>query len=165
MFDKINNLIPAKQSDFDYFYRLYMHPQVNRYLLYDPMQPSAFKPIYEKLIAQSVLFRFVENEVAVGMCKLILQEFRNSHIIYLGGVAIDPQHGGKGAGFRMMQAVQQFAIKHHRKRIELSVATENIAAIRLYKKAGFEEEGILRKFSWLQATDEYLDEMIMAWMP
>lgn len=160
-----NNLIPAQHSDFDFFYTLYMHPEVNRYLLYDLMPTKAFKPIYDKLIAQRVLFRYVENEMALGMCKLIFQEHRNSHIIYLGGVAIHPQQAGKGAGYRMLQAVQQHAIEHDRKRIELSVAIENIAAIGLYKKAGFVEEGIFRKFSWLQATDEYLDEMMMAWMP
>ncbi len=158
------NLIPALYSNFDFFYDLYMHPKVNRYLLYDIMPQDEFKTIYEKLIAEQVLYRYVENEEDLGMCKLIFQKHRNSHIIYLGGVAIDPQHAGKGAGYRMMLAVQEFAKQHQRKRIELSVATENLAAIGLYKKAGFLEEGIFRKFSWLKASDEYLDEMMMAWM-
>lgn len=141
-----------------------MHPQVNRYLLYDPMERAAFQRVYEELLRQKVLYRYLENGIAVGICKLILQEHRNSHAIYLGGVAIHPLHAGNGCGSRMMERIKKFASEHYRIRIELSVATENLRAIGMYQKAGFEQEGILRKYTWFKSTGEYLDEMMMAWI-
>ena len=47
-------------------------------------------------------------------------------------------------------------------RIELSVATINEKAIRLYKKAGFEQEGVFRKFSFLRSENRFLDEAVMS---
>lgn len=157
-------LLQATEADFEFFYELYMHPEVNRYLLYDPMEPADFQPIYDALLYQGVLYRYVENGIAVGMCKLILEQHRNSHAIYLGGLAIHPHYAGKGCGSRMMEAIKNFALKNRRIRIELSAAAENLRAIRLYEKAGFEQEGLFRKYTWLQSTGEYLDEIMMAWV-
>jgi putative acetyltransferase len=47
-------------------------------------------------------------------------------------------------------------------RIELSTATINERAIRLYEKMGFEKEGILRKYTYLKSEDRFLDEVLMA---
>lgn len=159
-----SKLQPATVGSFEFFYELYMHPQVNRYLLYDLMEPAAFQKVYDNLMQEKVLYQYIENGIAVGMCKLILEQHRMSHKIYLGGLAIHPQHAGKGCGSRMMDAVKHFALQHHKIRIELSVATENLRAVRMYEKAGFQKEGVMRKYTWLQPTGEYLDEMMMAWV-
>ena len=49
-------------------------------------------------------------------------------------------------------------------RIELSVASINEKAIRLYEKAGFEKEGILKKFTYLESEKKFLDEVMMAYL-
>jgi len=59
------------------------------------------------------------------------------------------------------------AIKDHcrqikKTRIELTVDVDNIAAIGLYKKAGFETEGTLRQSYKLSRTNQYYDEYLMA---
>jgi len=49
-------------------------------------------------------------------------------------------------------------------RVELSVATSNEKAIRLYEKAGFEKEGLLKKYTFLKSEQKFLDEVLMAWL-
>jgi putative acetyltransferase len=160
----ISSLIPAVKNDLDFFYRLYMHPQVNRYLLYDMMTIDAFEPVYFDLLYQGVLYRYLEDNINTGMCKLVLQKYRNSHTVYLGGVAIDPVMTGRGSGLGMMNTIIQWAAEKNKTRIELSVAAENIRAVNMYKKAGFKEEGLLRKYTWLESTQEYLDEIMMSFI-
>jgi putative acetyltransferase len=100
----------------------------------------------------------------VGMSKLVPMQHRNSHIVYLGGVAIDPAAGGKGYGAIMLQQVIDYAVKMGSLRIELSVATNNKRAIGLYQKLGFVQEGLFKKFSYLKSENIYLDEIFMAWI-
>jgi putative acetyltransferase len=49
-------------------------------------------------------------------------------------------------------------------RIELSASVENQKAQELYLKAGFEREGILRKYSHLQTENRYMDEVLMSFL-
>lgn len=151
-------------SDFDFFYGLYMHQQVNPYLLYEMMDETAFRPIFEALIHQSVLYVFEVDGKPVGMSKLVPMQHRNSHIVYLGGVAIHPSAAGKGYGAKMLQEVIDYAVTQGFLRIELSVATINKRAIGLYEKLGFVQEGLFKKFSYLKSENIYLDEIFMAWI-
>lgn len=154
----------ATHEDFDFIYGLYMHPQVNPYLLYESMDAAAFRPVFDDLVERHVKYVFEADAVPVGMCKLVPMQHRNAHILYLGGVAIDPVFAGKGYGLNLMQEVIADATHHGFLRIELSVATENDKAIRLYEKAGFVREGVLRKFTWLRSENRFLDEMVMAYL-
>lgn len=156
------NLRPATAADFDFIYGLYMHPAINTWLLYEQMQAETFRPIFEELLQQQVLYVLDADAKPAAMCKLVPQKYRNSHIVYLGGVAVHPQYSGRGLGGRLMNAVVAFAEERGFKRIELSVATHNEKAIQLYRNAGFEKEGVLRKFTYLASKNEYWDEMMMA---
>lgn len=155
-------LTPASASDFNFFYSLYMHPQVNPYLLYEIMEEQSFEPIFYDLLQQNVLYKYVADDVPVGMCKLLRLQHRNSHIIYVGGLAIDHAHAGKNYGFKMLQDVIAYAKAQNVLRIELSVSVENERAINLYKKAGFNQEGILRKYTYLKKENQYIDELLMS---
>jgi protein-tyrosine-phosphatase len=96
------------------------------------------------------------------MCKLILQEHRDNHKIYIGGFAIDTKHGGKNYGFKMLHQIIAFAKEHHRSRIELTVSTQNEKAIALYKKCGFEIEGRLKNFTHFTNENRFADEYMMS---
>ncbi|HET9432822.1 MAG TPA: GNAT family protein, partial [Chitinophagaceae bacterium] len=78
--------------------------------------------------------------------------------------AIHPSSSGKGMGTQMMNEIKDFAIVKGIRRIELSTAVINEKAIRLYEKAGFQKEGILRKYTYLQKENQYLDEVMMSWL-
>ena len=45
--------------------------------------------------------------------------------------------------------------------MELTVATSNEKAIRLYEHHGFEKEGVLKNYSYLKEEGIYLDEWVM----
>lgn len=151
-------------QDFDFIYELYMHPQVNRYLLYEPMPPEEFKEIFADLLHKEIVYVFEDNGAAAGMFKLIPLTYRTSHIAYLGGLAIHPSFAGKGLGAAMMKAIIKYAKEKGFLRIELSVLITNEKAIRLYEKAGFEKEGVLRKYSHLQKENQFVDEVMMSWI-
>lgn len=154
----------ATATDFNYLYNLYMHPQVNPFLLYEMMDAASFKPIFDELLSKEVKYIFETEGKAVGMFKLVPLLHRNSHIAYLGGVAIDPAFTGKGYGLAMLNEVIEYVKGKGFLRVELSVATGNEKAIRLYEKVGFKKEGIFKKFSYLESENSYVDEVFMAWL-
>jgi L-phenylalanine/L-methionine N-acetyltransferase len=154
----------ATQADFHFFYRLYMHQHVNPFLLYEIMDAESFLPIFNELESKGQLYIFEDKEQAVGMFKLVPQHHRNSHIVYLGGLAIDPDHSGKGFGSMMMEEIKLLAKQNGFLRIELTVATGNEKAIELYKKAGFIHEGVLKNFTFLKSKNQFIDEAVMAFL-
>jgi len=155
----------AIQNDLQFVFDLYMHPQINPYLLYENMNLEEFKPIFEKLLVSEIKYIFTdENGIPVGMFKLFPWTYRASHIAYLGGLAIHPAFVGKGFGRKMMQEIIALATQQGYKRIELSVATENLKAIELYKKMGFEIEGIMKKYTYLKQEGRFLDELLMSYI-
>jgi putative acetyltransferase len=154
----------ATTLDLDCIYRLYMHPEINPYLLYEPMDKQAFAPIFHQLLDDGVLHIYEEADATIGMFKLIPLKHRTSHIAYLGGVAIDPQFAGKGYAQKMFKEIIELGKNKQLMRIELSVSVENTRAIALYKKCGFQAEGVLRKYTYLKNEDRYIDELLMSYL-
>jgi L-phenylalanine/L-methionine N-acetyltransferase len=154
---------PATHDDLSYIYELYMHPDINPYLLYEPMTLATFRPIFDTLIGQQQKYIFEESGQSIGMCKLVPFLHRTSHIVYLGGVAIHPDFAGRGFGKKMMVEILEFAQKRGFRRVELSTATTNTKAQQLYEKIGFEREGVYQKYTYLASQDRYLDEVVMSY--
>ena len=157
-------LTKATKKDFLFVYQLYMHPAINPFLLYEPMDEKTFVPIFIQLIKDGVLYIFNDKNKQVGMCKLVPLTHRSAHCVYCGSVAIHPIYMGKGLGKKMMKAVKAYAAKQHFIRIELSVAIHNNAAIAVYESAGFKKVGVLNKYGYLKAENKYVDEWLMQCM-
>jgi L-phenylalanine/L-methionine N-acetyltransferase len=151
-------------QDFDFIYNLYMHPITNPFLLYEEMAKEQFKPIFNELLSQNIIYIFSENEQNIGMFKLLPLQHRTSHIIYLGGVAIHPDYTGQGFGSKMMSEIIELGKLKGIKRLELSTATFNTKAIKLYEKHGFIFEGIMRNYTFLKSENRYIDEQKMAYL-
>ena len=154
----------AGLHDFNFIYGLYMHPKVNPYLLYELTSEEDFKPIYNNLIQLNVKYIYAVNMQKIGMFKLIPFTDRSSHVVYLGGLAIDPKFSGKGEGAKMIKEIIVFAAEKGFLRIELSVAVTNEKAIQLYAKSGFQQEGILKKYTHLKNENRFIDEIIMSFI-
>ena len=155
----------ATLQDFNFFYELYMHPAINPYLLYEPMDEAAFNPIFTELAQKELVFiYFNEERLPVGMFKLVPHTYRSAHIVYLGGVAVHPRWAGKGYGFLMMKSIIDYAREIGFLRIELSVAIQNLKAMSLYEKVGFEKEGTLKKYTYLKEKNIFIDEILMAYI-
>jgi L-phenylalanine/L-methionine N-acetyltransferase len=154
----------AIPSDFSFVYEMYMHPIINPHLLYEMMREEDFIPIYDKLIANGIMYIFHDEQNRIGMFKLIPNVYRAAHIVYLGSVAVHPNFASKGYGIKMMQEIIEFSKTNQYKRIELSAGVKNEKAIALYKKVGFDEEGVLKKYTYLKSEDRYIDEMMMGYI-
>jgi L-phenylalanine/L-methionine N-acetyltransferase len=151
-------------KDFNFIYSLYFHPEINPYLLYEMMDSESFKPIFKDLLKKEIIFIFENEGKPVGMFKLFAHTYRTSHIAYLGGVAIHPDYAGKGFGTLMLKEILTFGQERGFLRIELSTATINDKAIRLYEKVGFQKEGVLRNYTFLKSENRFLDEVMMAFL-
>jgi ribosomal protein S18 acetylase RimI-like enzyme len=125
------------------------------------MGPDEFRPVYHELIARNSLYIYNEDGKDVGMFKLQPMKYRNSHIIYLGGVAVDAGSRQQGVGGRMMVEIMEKIRAMGYTRVELTVGTENVRAIRMYERAGFENEGRLKNYSFLKSENRYIDEYVM----
>jgi L-phenylalanine/L-methionine N-acetyltransferase len=154
----------ATQNDLPFVHSLYMHPAINPHLLYENMDVQQFKPVYDDLLNDGVKYIFEENDTPVGMFKLIHLKHRCSHTAYIGGLAIHPAFAGKGLGLKMMQEIIDLGKENNLLRLELSVGSENFTAQSLYKKAGFVEEGVLRKYTHLVSEGKFLDEIMMSYL-
>ena len=152
----------ASPQDFESIYDLYMEESANPYLTYDPMGKQDFKAIYKKLLKTETVF-IVENEgTIIATYRLIPKADRQAHTVYLGGFTIKKGFQGKGFGTKILEHIKAYASEQHKIRIELTVDIINAAAIALYKKAGFIEEGQIRKSYRRSDTNDYYDEYLMA---
>ena len=154
----------ATPEDFDFTFNLYMHPDVNPFLLYERMDKASFTPIFQDLTANNLLYIYTASHELTGMFKFIHQKHRNAHVAYLGGLAIHPSFFGKGYGFTMMQEIIELGTSKKLHRIELSTAVTNVKAITLYEKSGFEKEGTLRKYTYLKSENKFVDEVMMSYL-
>lgn len=66
---------------------------------------------------------------------------RNRHSVYIV-VGILQAFTGQGIGTQLFIAMEEWARQHHVHRLELTVMTHNQAGLALYKKRGFEIEGV-----------------------
>ncbi|RYE30380.1 MAG: GNAT family N-acetyltransferase, partial [Sphingobacteriales bacterium] len=78
----------ALQQDLEFVYELYMHPAVNPYLLYEPMDLKEFMPIYNELLEKDLKYIYITDATPAGMVKIIPNIYRAAHVAYIGGLAI-----------------------------------------------------------------------------
>ena len=77
------------------------------------------------------------------------------------GMSVKDEFHGRGVGSALMAAIVDIADNWlNYRRLELTVYTDNAAALALYRKFGFETEGTLRDFSYRDG--EYVDAYTMA---
>ncbi len=165
--DKLNesmilwyNLSSAK--DFDAVYDLYMDEVSNPFLTYDLMERSSFKTIYNELLTSGTLYVVILNNQVAGSYRLIRKTHRQVDTVYLGGFVIKDSFKGKGLGTKILLHIKNESLLNGIKRIELTVDLQNEAAINLYKKVGYEIEGIVRMSYKLSPSNKYFDEYLMS---
>ncbi|MEB0048271.1 MULTISPECIES: GNAT family N-acetyltransferase [unclassified Pseudomonas] len=128
---------------------LYNDPAITRQVLQMPFQSTdvwrkRLMPENERVVQLVALHR----GIVIG--NIGLEQFsriRRSHAGNLGmGVAGEWQ--GKGVGSKLLETVLEIADNWmNLQRVELSVYSDNEAAISLYRKFGFEPEGLFRDYA------------------
>ena len=165
--DKLNESMLLKYDlasgkDFEAIYDLYMDKVSNPFLTYDVMERSSFKPIYEELLSTGTLYIVnFDNEIA-GSYRLIRKTHRQADTAYIGGFVVKDSFKGKGLGTKILLHIKNESLINGIKRLELTVDLRNESAINLYKKVGFEIEGIVRMSYKIIPSNKYFDEYLMS---
>jgi RimJ/RimL family protein N-acetyltransferase len=76
------------------------------------------------------------------------------------GMGLLPEYRGKGLGRRLMQAALAAAHDEGFVRVELTAHADNLRAIALYEKLGFQREGVTRDSVCIDGR--FVDSLIMA---
>ncbi|MDA1257732.1 MAG: GNAT family N-acetyltransferase [Chloroflexi bacterium] len=87
----------------------------------------------------------VEGDKVVGWCDTKRETGDGFTYLARIGMGLLPEYLAMGIGRRMLDDALSWAWDSGAERVELSVFTDNEAAIRLYRAVGFVEEGIRRK--------------------
>jgi RimJ/RimL family protein N-acetyltransferase len=83
---------------------------------------------------------------------------RNRSCAYIV-IGILQAFAGQGLGTQFFQALDEWALRQHLHRLELTVMCHNAQAVHLYKKMGFQIEGIKQDSLWVNGA--YVDEFYM----
>ncbi|MCT2197555.1 GNAT family N-acetyltransferase [Paenibacillus sp. p3-SID1389] len=86
------------------------------------------------------------------------QAKRTKHVGYIV-VGITQAYSGKGIGTRLFQAAEAWRAQTELTKFELTVMIPNERAVALYKKMGFEVEGVKRNS--IRVDGNYVDEYYM----
>ena len=109
--------------------------------------------------SQTMLVAVIDGKV-IGSLGLGRLEGRRSHVGTFG-MAVHDAYAGRGAGTALMAAAVEQADRWLGiRRLELTVWTDNIRAIALYERFGFEREGLMRDYAWRDGA--YADAIAMA---
>src|ERR687894_3139541 len=153
----------AEPEDYKALHKIFSGPRVIEGTLQLPL-PSA--EMWRKRISEMPegLYSLVAcaNGEVVG--ELGLETYptlwRRRHVGQIG-MAVRDDWQGKGVGTALMEAALDLADNWlNLTRVELSVFTENAAAIALYEKFGFEVEGTHRRYAFRDGA--YVDAYSMA---
>jgi ribosomal protein S18 acetylase RimI-like enzyme len=84
----------------------------------------------------------------------------HAHVRELTGLAVAPEHGGRGVGRALVEAAVAEAGRRGARKVTLRVLGHNTLARRLYAACGFTVEGVLRGEFRLDGRD--VDDVLMA---
>ena len=114
------------------------------------IQSSISSDLYSLFVAR-------DGEAVVGVAAGFSSEgMRNKHVANVI-VGVRYSHWSQGVGRDLLRAVEKWARKNMKSKLELTVMQENTRAIGLYVSEGFEKEGAKRRSVKLKSgfRDEY----------
>ncbi|HGY0994050.1 TPA: GNAT family N-acetyltransferase [Aeromonas salmonicida subsp. pectinolytica] len=150
----------AEPTDAPALRDLYALPNAQAGTLHLPTPPLSQ---WQKRLESSDVVALVAevDGLLVGQISLHMEPNpRRKHVAGIG-MGVRDDWAGKGVGSALMAAALDLAdnwLNLHR--IELTVFVDNEAALALYRKFGFEQEGLARGYAFRQG--EYVDALYMA---
>lgn len=152
----------ADQKYFKSFYEALREVAAERVYL-EMVEPKPFSVVTEfqsgLIESNSPVYYAIDGDRVVGWCDVSIPD--NPRLKHRGslGMGIVQGYRGQGVGSRLMNAIAEHAKKIGLEKIELHVYTSNLAAIALYRRFGFEQEGVIKKYRKLD--DRYFDCLMM----
>lgn len=160
---------PIREDDAEQF--LAMQRRVDaetKFMLFEPGErPTTVEQTREMLrngLAAGTLINFVAVSEAegrivgwLGASRRLANRIRHKLYIVIG---MEQAHAGQGIGSRLFQAVEDWGRANGIHRLELTVMCHNERGVALYKKMGFEIEGVERH--GLCVDGQWVDQYYMA---
>ena len=156
-----------KAEDAEKYMKLYSKlDEETNFRLYEPG---------ERKISLNEQIAEIENMINDGNSTIIVAEDKEELVGYLGafsrsqnrvkhivtiGIAILQSHVGMGIGTMFFKEMEAWAKEHNKHRLELTVMDNNPSAYALYRKMGFEVEGV--KKDSLFVNGEYINDIYMS---
>ncbi|MHA1763261.1 MAG: GNAT family N-acetyltransferase [Promethearchaeota archaeon] len=150
----------VKKKDFHFLQESLKDMHVTQYLSIGPLfsKKSAKKLINEYLKEWNKYHQFnyiieLEKERIMKIGLISLWNISWHHGRAEIGIWLIPDYWSKGYGTKALELIKLIAF-HHLKlhRLEVHVATKNARSLKLFKKSGFVEEGVLRHYLNLRGT-------------
>lgn len=143
---------------------LMKHVEESNFMLFEPGErQTTAEQLQNRLLTlgegSHVLVAEEENKLTGYLFAMGEDIKRKQHSVYVA-MGVRQEGRGKGTGTRLFQALEEWAITMDLHRIELTVLEHNLSAIALYKKAGFEVEGLKRDSICIHGN--YVNELFMA---
>lgn len=101
-----------------------------------------------------------QQDVIVGSLEMIRGTFRKNRHTAIFGMALLPESRGRGLGEGLLRTAERWAQEAGVMKISLAVFSSNRAAIRLYERLGYQEEG--RRLRQYLIAGQWVDEIWMA---
>lgn len=152
----------AEPGDYQALHKIYSGPRAAAGTLQMPIQSieQVRKRIAEPPPGFYSLVACVEGELVGNLGLHVVDRPRRRHVGDIG-MAVRDDWQGKGVGTALMAAMIDLADNWiNLMRIELTVYTDNAAAVALYQKFGFAIEGTMRRYAF--RNGEYVDAYAMA---
>jgi len=110
---------------------------------------------YERELARPEVCFIYVLRTAEHPCAAFCAFWRIADQAHINNLAVRPELRGRGLGIQLLEAVVAEAQRLGAGSVALEVRRSNVAAQRLYKKAGFREDGI-RKSYYTQPVEDAL---------
>jgi RimJ/RimL family protein N-acetyltransferase len=112
------------------------------------------------LSENSIIFVAEENGNLLGFINATGGRYKKNRLCASVVIGILQMHHHKGLGMRLLKELEHWALSKDIHRLELTVMENNHAALGLYKKMGFEIEGIKKASIFVKGS--YINEYYMA---
>jgi len=123
------------------------------------------KLAWEEFIEQQSPDKFTvgafDGDALIGICSVNLETRKKTrHMGEIVQMYVKPEYAGQKVGLRLLQAAINKAFEYpHVEQLTLNVLTTNVAANRIYEKAGFTEYGLLKRN--FKTESGYMDQRQM----
>lgn len=140
---------PCEYEDIPALQKIFSHPEISRNIslpLFQSMH-EVRRRILDVNMNGCSLVASLKGDVVGHLLLEPEQDMQRRHAATFS-LCVAPKHQRKGTGSALMQTMLAICDEYWAlERIELMVFTDNHQAVHLYKKFGFETEGICRKFA------------------
>jgi RimJ/RimL family protein N-acetyltransferase len=161
-------LRPYEEGDFDALHALYAHPDVTRWLYYEPDSVEHTR----KRLARKIASRDINDDPESGL--QVAVELRDGTyvgdvVLFYGsvehrnvelGFAFDPRQQGHGYATEAARAMVDWAFSAGFHRVYGRLEPRNLASARVLEKLGMRKEGHLVENEWIKG--EWQSEAVYA---